>query len=196
MADITPALIKELRDATGIGIMKCKEALKSTDGDLNAAIEELRKQGLASAEKRMGRQASQGMIAFYSHAGGKIGAMVELNCETDFVARTDDFQKLAKDLCMHVVALMPLYVSRDSVPAEVIEKEKEILKEQVTGKPENVVEKIVEGRLGKYYEENCLLDQPFIHNEDITVDAAVRELISKLGENIQIRRFERWELGK
>lgn len=196
MADVTPALIKELRDKTGIGLMKCKAALVESNGDIEKAIEQLRKSGLAAAEKRMGRSASEGTIFSYIHGNGKLGVMLELNCETDFVAKTDDFQQLGKDICMHIAAMDPKWVSADEVDTNVLEKEKEIYKEQIQGKPENVVEKIVEGKIKKFKEENCLLDQAFVKDDSQTIDAIIRGLIAKLGENIKVAKFTRMELGK
>lgn len=198
MANITAAQVKELRDKTGSGFMDCKKALAECDGDLEKAVEVLRKKGLADASKRMGRVASEGMVHAYIHAGGRLGVLLEVNCETDFVARTDDFQAFVKDVAMHIAASSPMCVRREEVPAPVIEKEKEIFMAQAraTGKPEKVLERIVAGRLDKFYAENCLLEQPFVKDTDKTVQQLVTELISKTGENVSIRRFVRFQLGE
>ncbi|HHV71464.1 MAG TPA: translation elongation factor Ts [Clostridia bacterium] len=191
-------MVKELREITGAGMMDCKKALVETNGDMEKAIEYLREKGLAAAAKKAGRITTEGIVESYIHGGGRIGVLVEVNCETDFVAKTDEFKELVKDIAMQIAAMRPLYVSKDDVPEEVIEKEKNILKAQALneGKPAQVVEKMVEGRLKKYYEEVCLLEQPFIKDNDKTVKQLVNEKIAKIGENINIRRFVRFELGE
>ncbi len=198
MANITAAMVKELRDRTGAGMMDCKKALMETDGDMEKAIEKLREMGLASAKKKASRVAKEGKVASYIHAGGKIGVLVEINCETDFVANTDEFNELCKNIAMQIAATDPLYVSKEDVPEEVIEKEKEIQKEQLRaqGKPENVLDKIVEGKINKYYEEVCLLEQPYIKDGSMKVKNLVENAIAKLGENIVVRRFARFKVGE
>ncbi len=187
--------IKELRDATGAGILEVKSALEEAGGDREKAIEILRKKGALKVAKKAERTANEGIVESYIHAGGRVGVLLELNTETDFVARTDDFKKLAKELALHIAASNPLYVSINDVPAEVIEKEKEIYKEQVKGKPADVVDKIVEGKLQKYYEEACLLEQPYVKEPDRKVKDLISDHVSKLGENIVVRRFARFHLG-
>jgi elongation factor Ts len=191
-------LIKELRQRTGAGIMDCKTALESTGGDLEKAIDYLREKGLAQAAKRSGRATKEGMVGSYIHAGGKIGVLVEINCETDFVARTPEFEELVKDTAMQIAATNPLYLDRESVPGEVLEREKQVLRTQAieSGKPEKVIDRIVEGRLGKFYSEICLLEQPFIKDPDVTVQERLTAAISKTGENISVRRFARYQLGE
>ena len=197
MAEITAKAVQELRKKTGLGMMDCKKALQETDGDLEKAVEHLRKQGMSAVEKRAGRDASDGLVESYIHQGSRLGVLVEVNCETDFVARTDDFQIFAKDIAMHIAASQPLAVDRESIPAKAVEKEKAIFLEQAKneGKPENIAEKIVEGRLEKYYQENCLLEQVFVKNPDQTIDELITELTAKIGEKISVRRFERFVLG-
>ena len=197
MAEITAKAVQELRKKTGLGMMDCKKALQETDGDLEKAVEHLRKQGMSAVEKRAGRDASDGLIESYIHQGSRLGVLVEVNCETDFVARTDDFQIFAKDIAMHIAASQPLAVDRESIPAKAVEKEKAIFLEQAKneGKPENIAEKIVEGRLEKYYQENCLLEQVFVKNPDQTINELITELTAKIGEKISVRRFERFVLG-
>lgn len=194
---ITAAMVKQLREKTGAGMMECKKALTEANGDFDKAIEILRKKGISAAEKRAGRVASEGIIGSYIHMD-KIGVLVEVNCETDFVARTDDFRALVKDIAMHIAAANPRYLSRDDVPAEVIEKEREIYKEQIKGKPEHIVDKIVEGKLEKFYNENCLLEQIFVKDSEQkkTIKDIVTEAIAKLGENIVVKRFVRFQLGE
>ncbi|MDD5713173.1 MAG: translation elongation factor Ts [Smithellaceae bacterium] len=196
--EITSSMVKQLRDKTGAGMMDCKEALVAAAGDFDNAIDYLRKKGMSAATKRSSKAAKDGTIASYIHMGGKIGVMVELNCETDFVAKTDDFQALAKDLAMHVAASNPLYVTAEEIPVEVLEREKEIYKSQAAAekKPEKIWDKIIEGKLRKYYEEVCLVNQPFIKDPDITVETLVKNLIAKTGENIIVRRFARFQLGE
>lgn len=190
--------VKSLRDKTGAGMMACKEALKACNGNIDEAVEYLRKKGIASADKKTGRSTGDGLIEAYIHMGGKLGVMIEVNCETDFVARTEQFQGLVKELAMQVAASNPSVVSREQVPAEMIEKEKDIYREQVrgSGKPENVVEKIVGGKLDKFYSEICLLEQPYIKEPQKNVDTLIKETIAKLGENITVKRFVRFRLGE
>ncbi|CAB3393382.1 translation elongation factor Ts [Kyrpidia spormannii] len=195
---ITAAQVKELRERTGAGMMDCKKALTDAEGDMDKAIQLLRERGLAAAAKKAGRVATEGLVEAYIHGGGRIGVLVEVNCETDFVANTDEFRSLVKDIAMQVAASRPEYVRREEVPAEVIEKEKSIYRAQAEaeGKPAAIVERMVEGRLEKFYKEACLLEQSFIKNPDITVEQLVKEKISKIGENISVRRFARFELGE
>ncbi len=195
---ITAEMVKQLRQATGAGVLDCKKALQEANGDMERAAELLREWGIAKAAKKVGREAREGIIGSYVHMGGKMAAIVELNCETDFVARTDEFQELAKNLAMQVVAARPRYVSREDIPEEVIEKEKSILRAQLadSGKPENIIDRIIEGKLKKWYEEVCLLEQPYIRDEDITVGELIQRYIAKLGENIVVRRFARFEVGE
>ncbi len=195
---IPAELVKQLRQATGAGILDCRKALEEADGDLERAAEILREWGIAKAAKKMGREAREGIIGTYVHMGGKMAGMVELNCETDFVARTPEFQQLAHDLAMQVVAARPQYLSRKDVPTEVIEREKEILRAQLadSGKPEHIIDRIIEGKLNKWFEEVCLLEQPFIKDEDKTIEELLKEHIARLGENIVIRRFARFEVGE
>lgn len=196
--EISAGAIKELRQRTGVGVMDCKKALVECAGNVNEAIEFLRKKGLAKAAKRAGRETAEGLITAYIHPGAKIGVLVDVNCETDFVARTEDFQNLAKDIAMHIAAMNPIAISREDVPEEVIEKEKEILRAEAStsGKPEKVVDKIVEGRLEKFFAEQCLLEQAYIKNPDITVKDYLYAIIAKVGENISVRRFTRYQLGE
>ena len=196
--DITAGLVKTLREKTGVGLMDCKEALKVSNGDMDKAIDHLREKGLAKAQKRAGRAATEGTVAVYIHMGGKIATMVEINCETDFVAKTDQFQTFAKDVAMQVTAANPSYVKRDDVPVEVREKEKNIYRIQAkeAGKPEKILDKIADGKLDKFYQEVCLLEQPFIKNPDISIKDLLEDLISKMGENIVVRRFVRYQLGE
>lgn len=188
-------LLKELRNQTGAGIMDIKEALEEAGNDQDKAIEILRKKGLAKQAKKADRVANEGVVTSYIHAGGRIGVLLELNCETDFVARTEDFQNLANDIAMHIAAANPLYISASDIPVEVIEKEKEIYKEQAGDKPADVLEKMLEGKVAKYYEEVCLLSQPFIKDGDKTVEELLGEATGKMGENIQVGRFTRYMLG-
>jgi elongation factor Ts len=195
---VTSGMVKELRDKTGAGIMDCKEALTASEGSIDDAVDFLRKKGLQSAAKRSARTTREGIIESYIHTGNRLGVLLEVNCETDFVARTDDFQTFVRDLAMHIAASNPLYISKDDVPEEALEKERAILEEQAkqAGRPEQVIPKIVEGRLQKYYEEHCLLEQPFVKNPDITVDELLKEQIAKMGENITVGRFTRFLLGE
>lgn len=194
---ITAEQVKELRDRTGAGIMDCKKMLIEADGDMNKAIELLKERGIAKAAKKAGRVAAEGLVEAYIH-NGKYGALVEVNSETDFVANNEDFKAFVKDVAMHVAAIGPQYVRREEVPAAIVEKEKEAIKAQALseGKPEAVVERMVEGRLNKYFEEICLLDQKFVKDPDITVGELLTNLIAKIGENIVIRRFARFERGE
>lgn len=195
---ITAQMVKELRERTGAGMMDCKAALAETGGDMDKAVDLLRKKGLAAAAKKAGRVAAEGVVASYIHAGGKIGVLIEVNCETDFVAKTEEFQQLVRDIAMHVAASEPRFVRREEVTADVLEREREIYREQAaaSGKPANVIEKIVEGKMDKFYAEACLLEQPFVKNPDQTVGQLVTEAVAKIGENIQVRRFVRYKLGE
>ena len=198
MADITAALVKKLRDATGAGMMECKAALTEANGDIEAATTILRKRGLAQATKKSGRSTNDGLIGSYIHMGGKIGVLVEINCESDFVARTEDFQNLAREVAMHIAAASPQYVKREEIPPAVLEREKDIYRGQMEGqnKPPQVIEKIVEGKLGSFYEQVCLMDQPSIRDPKMTIGQSVQAAIAKLGENISIARFVRFKLGE
>jgi elongation factor Ts len=190
-------MIKDLREKTGVGIMDCKAALKESNGDIKAAVDYLRKKGIATAKKRSSKTTSNGQVQSYIHGGGKIGVLVEVNCETDFTGRTDDFTEFSRNLAMQIAAANPVSVDRETVPPEILQREKEIYATQAkeTGKPEKVIEKIVEGKLNKFYSEACLLDQPFVKNPDITIQDYLNEMIAKTGENIVIRRFARFQLG-
>jgi len=190
-------MIKELREATAAGILDCKKALEASGGDLEKAKAYLREKGLAAAVKKADRAAEEGLIEAYVHAGSRVGALIELNCETDFVARTEAFEALAHDLAMQIVATKPLYLTPEDIPLDVLEKEKDIYRVQAgdTGKPEGIIERIVEGKLQKYYQEVCLMKQPFIKDDELTVQDVLTETIAKLGENIVVRRFARFELG-
>lgn len=196
--EITPEMVKALREKTGCGVMDCKAALKDANGDMEAAIDILRKKGLAAVARRAGRVATEGIIGSYIHIGAKIGVLLEVNCETDFVARNIEFQAFAKDITMQIAAQNPQYISRDEVPSSIIEHETDILRTQVLaeGKPEKVADKIVEGKLEKFYSEVCLLDQPFIKDPKIMIKDLLGELAAKIGENIVIRRFTRYQLGE
>ena len=196
--EISAQSVKELREKTGVGMMDCKKALTEANGDMEGTVVLLRKKGLASAQKKAGRVAAEGMIGHYIHMGGKIGVLVEVNCETDFAGRSDDFQALVKDLAMHIAAANPRYVKRDEVPTEELEKEKEIYKDQArsSGKPENIIEKIAEGKLGAYYQIVCLYDQAFVKDPNVTVEQLINNLIAKIGENIRVRRFVRFQTGE
>jgi len=195
---ITVEMVKQLRTATGAGVLDCRNALAETGGDFEKAIEYLRKQGIAEAAKKKSRAANEGVIAAYVHAGNRVAAMVELNCETDFVARTEQFQSLAKDLAMQVVACCPLYVQREDIPEEVIAKEREIYKAQMEGanKPPHILERIISGKMEKFFKESCLLEQPYIRDTNMTVGELIDHHIATLGENIVVRRFVRYELGR
>jgi elongation factor Ts len=195
---IPAQLVKELRERTGAGFNDCRAALIEAEGDLEKAISVLRKKGQAAAMKKAQREASEGLVGSYIHAGGKIGVLVEINCESDFVARTDAFQQLSHDVAMHIAALDPRYVRREEVTAEMLEKERDIYRAQAlaTGKPEAVVEKIVNGKMEKFYEENCLYEQHYIKDESVTIGEMIAQAVAKLGENISIRRFVRFKVGE
>lgn len=196
--EVSASMVKDLREKTGAGMMDCKKALSETGGDFQKAVDYLRQKGLATAAKRAGRIASEGRIGSYIHAGGKIGVMVEVNCETDFVAKTDDFQVFAKDVAMHIAASNPSYVRREEVPPEVLEREKEIYRAQARDakKPEKIIDKIVDGKLEKFYGEACLLEQPFVKDPDITIQDLLNGFIGKVGEKVEIRRFTRFQVGE
>ena len=196
--EITAAMVKELRSQSGAGIMECKSALKETSGDVEAAITFLRKKGLAKADKKSDRQTGDGSVGTYIHAGNKLGVMVELNCETDFVANTPDFQELMRDSAMHIAAAKPRFATREEVTQETLDKEKEIFAHQAkeSGKPENIIEKIVSGKMEKFYEENCVLEQPFIKDPDKIVKDLITESIATLGENISVGRYIRYAVGE
>ena len=198
MAEITAALVKELRERTGAGMMDCKKALSATDGDLEKAIDFLREKGLAAAAKKAGRVAAEGLVEAYIHGGGRIGVLVEVNCETDFVAKTDAFKELVKDIAMHIAATNPSYLKREEVPTAELEHEQAVCAEQARneGKPEKIIEKMVAGRIEKYYKEVCLMEQPFVKDPDKTISDLITESIAKIGENISIRRFTRYQLGE
>jgi len=195
---ITAAKVKELREATSAGILDCKKALEATGGDFEKAVDYLREKGLAQAAKRMDRTAQEGLIHAYVHGGGRIGVLVEVNCETDFVARTEEFRTFVNDIAMQIAAMSPLYLTRDDVPEDVVAREKEIYRAQALeeGKPERVVDRIVEGRLEKFFEQACLLEQDFIRDDSLTVEELLKQMIAKTGENIVIRRFTRYQLGE
>ena len=196
--NVPAQLVKELRERTGAGFNDCRNALVEANGDVERAIDILRRKGQAAAQKKAQREATEGLIGHYIHAGGKIGVVVEVNCESDFVARTDDFQRLCHDLAMHIAALDPRYVRREEVTQEILDHERDIYREQAraTGKPEPVIEKIVNGKMEKFYEENCLYEQHFIKDESVTVTELINQMISKLGENISVRRFVRLKVGE
>jgi elongation factor Ts len=196
--EVPAAQVKELRERTGAGMLACKQALVEAQGDMERAITILREKGLAAAAKKAGRVANEGLVEAYIHGGGRIGVLVEVNCETDFVARTEEFRTLARDLAMQIAAARPEYIRRDDVPEEVVARERAILRAQALreGKPEKVVDRMVEGRLEKFFKEQCLLEQPFIKDPNITVGQLITEKIARLGENITVRRFARFELGE
>ena len=195
---ITAAQVKELREATGVGMMECKKALTECDGNMEKAMEWLRKKGIASAEKKAGRVAAEGVVESYIHMGGRIGVLIEVNCETDFVAKTPEFKSFVRDIAMHIAAANPSFLDRTEVPNETLDKEREILRAQALneGKPEKIVDRMVEGRVEKFYKENCLVDQPFVKNPDMTIAQYVNERIQQTGGNIKIRRFVRYEMGE
>lgn len=199
---VTPAAIKALREKTGAGMMECKRALTEAEGVEDKAIEILRKHGLASATRKAGRVAAEGLVSAYIHAGGKIGVLLEVNCETDFVARGEEFKGFVHDLAMHITAAEPRFLSKEDVPADLLEKEREIALEQArldpknADKPPQVIEKIIEGRLSKFYQETCLMEQPFIKDQNITVGTLVAQMVSKTGENVRVRRFTRYKMGE
>jgi elongation factor Ts len=198
MAEITAAAVRELRERTGIGMMDCKKALAENDGDMDKAVESLRKKGMAAVEKRSGRDANEGVVTSYIHPGSRVGVLLEVNCETDFVARTDDFQAFARDVAMHIAAEGPIAVSREEIDPALIENEKEIYLEQAKneGKPDNIAEKIVTGRLDKYFQDVCLMEQAFVKDPDKTITDLVTELTAKIGEKITVRRFACFRLGE
>lgn len=195
---ITAAMVKELREATAAGILDCRKALEESGGDFDKAVDYLREKGLAQAAKRMDRAANEGLVHAYIHSGGRVGVLVEVNCETDFVARTDEFQVFVNDVAMQIAAMSPLYVSREDVPEDVIAHERELYRAQALdeGKPENIVDRIVDGRLEKFYQQVCLLEQEFIRDDEQTIEELLKEQITKTGENIVIRRFSRYQLGE
>ncbi|MCZ6672177.1 MAG: translation elongation factor Ts [Verrucomicrobia bacterium] len=193
---ITATMVNDLRQKTGVGIMDCKKALVESEGDVEKAITALRKKGVSTAAKKAGRNTSEGLIEQYIHMGGKVGVLIELNCETDFVAKTDDFKALAKDFCLHVAAANPTFLTRDEVPEELVNKERDIATSQAEGKPPQAVQKIVEGKLDKFFSEICMIDQPFIKEPGRTIKDLITEKIAQLGENIVIRRFSRFQLGQ
>ncbi|MBN1876167.1 MAG: translation elongation factor Ts [Anaerolineae bacterium] len=196
--DITAEMVKELRLSTGVGILDCRKALQVAEGDFDKAVDYLREKGLAKAAKRMSREAKDGMIASYIHAGGRIGVLVEVNCETDFVARTEEYKAMVNEIAMQIAAMSPKYVQREDIPETVLEHERALYRAQTLeeGKPEHVVDRIVEGRLNKFYEEVCLLEQAYIRDDSKKIDDLIKEAINKTGENIVIRRFARFELGE
>ena len=198
MATISAAMVKQLREKTGAGIMDCKEALAECDGDISKSIDFLRKKGLATASKRSGRVMREGVIKSYIHTGSKLGAMVEIDCETDFVAKNDDFLEFAKNMAMHIAATNPVGIRPEDVPEEIINKEKEIYRAQAleTGKPEKIVDKIAEGKLQKFYKDNCLMSQVYVRDPSVTIDDLLSGLIAKIGENITIKRFVRFQVGE
>ena len=195
---ITASMVKDLRTKTGAGMMDCKKALAAVGGDMDKAVDYLREKGLAAAAKKASRIAAEGLVYSYIHGNGRIGVLVEVNCETDFVAQTDDFKNLCKDIAMQIAAAKPAYLKREEVPEEVLEHEKEVLRQQALneGKPEKIVEKMIVGRIEKFYKENCLLDQEFIKDGDKTISQVINEHIAKIGEKIDIRRYTRYELGE
>jgi elongation factor Ts len=195
--EITAAMVRDLREATNAGMMDCKKALQDTAGDMERAIDLLRKKGLAKALKRAGREATEGMVHAYIHGGGRLGVLLEVNCETDFAAKSEDFQEFVKNVAMHIAATNPLGIQREDVSQDVLEREKAIYMEQAreSGKPENILEKMVEGKMRKFYEENILMEQAYVKNPDITIQDYLNELVAKIGEKILVRRFTRYQLG-
>ncbi|MFZ5596124.1 MAG: translation elongation factor Ts [Bacillota bacterium] len=198
MAEISASMVKELRERTGAGMMDCKKALNEVNGDMEKAVDFLREKGLAAAAKKAGRITAEGLVESYIHGGGRIGVLVEVNCETDFVAKTDQFKALVRDLAMQIAASKPEYIRREDVPGDIVAREKDVLAAQAAneGKPEKIIQKMVEGRIEKFYKEICLLEQPYIKDPDITVNQLLTENIAKIGENISVRRFVRFELGE
>ncbi|HHY16219.1 MAG TPA: translation elongation factor Ts [Firmicutes bacterium] len=198
MAKVTAAMVKELRDKTGAGMMDCKKALVKKDGDMAAAVDYLREQGLSAAAKKSGRIAAEGVVESYIHMGGRIGVLVEVNCETDFVAKTDEFKQLARDLAMHIAASQPQYVSREEIPEDVVQHERGIYRTiaENEGKPAHIIDRIVDGRIEKFFQEICLLEQPFVKDTDQTVGELLNEKVAKIGEKISVRRFVRYERGE
>ena len=198
MTKVNAAMVKQLREKTGAGMMDCKQALTECGGDVSKAVDFLRKKGLATAAKRAGRAMGEGVIASYIHMGGKLGALVEVNCETDFVAKNEDFLEFAKNIAMHIAATNPVGIKPEDVSEDIINKEKEIYRAQAleTGKPENILDKIAEGKLNKFFKENCLLNQPYVRDPDMTISDLINEMIAKIGENITIKRFVRFQTGE
>ena len=198
MSAISASVVKELRDMSGAGMMDCKKALTEASGNLEQAIDILRKSGAAKARKKSGRSTKEGIILPYIHPGSKLGVLIEINCETDFVAKTDDFQNLSKDIAMHIAASAPMSISREEIPSDTLDREKEIYTDQAkqSGKPENIIEKMIDGRLNKFYQENVLLEQTFVKDTDKTVQDLITDTVAKLGENIIISRFSRFQLGE
>ncbi len=196
MTQISAALVKELRDKSGAGMMDCKKALQKTGGDMDKAVDELRKKGLAAAQKKSVRVTKEGAVDSYIHAGGKIGVLVEVGVETDFVARSEPFKEFTHDLAMQVAASNPLWVRREAVPDEVVEREKAIYREQAKGKPDNVIEKMLDGKLNKFFKEVCLMEQPFVKDPDVSIEQLRTNLIGVIGENVEVRRFVRYQLGE
>ncbi len=198
MAEITAQMVKELRDSTGAPFIDCKKALEEVSGDMDKALDILKIRGVAKASKKVGRDTPEGTVMSYIHAGGKIGVMVEVNCETDFVARNEEFQEFAREVAMQIAASNPLYVSKEDIPEDELEKEKEVMKAQVleSGKPADIADKIVEGKIEKFYEEVCLLNQTYIRDTKLKIDDLLQALIAKIGENIKVRRFTRYQLGE
>jgi len=198
MADISAAMVKQLREKSGAGMMDCKNALKECDGDIEKASDFLRKKGLATAAKRAGRAMSEGVIESYIHMGGKLGVIVEVNCETDFVAKNEDFKEFAKNVAMHIAATAPVGIKEEDVPAAVVDREREVYRGQALelGKPEKMIEKIVDGKMNKFFKENCLMNQAYVRNPDLTIADLINELIAKIGENITIKRFARFQIGE
>lgn len=196
--EVSAALVKELREKTGAGFIDCKKALTETNGDIEKAIDYLRQKGLSAAAKKAGRIASEGVVGSYIHGGGKIGVLIEVNCETDFVAKNADFLTFVKDVAMHIAAANPVCIERKDLPQDILEREKAVVKAQAleSGKPEKVIEKIVEGRIEKFYAESCLLEQPFVKNPDIKIDDYLNQTVAKIGEKISIRRFTRYQMGE
>lgn len=195
--EIKASMVKELREMTGAGILDCKEALKATEGDVERAIDYLRRKGLSAAAKRTGRATQEGLVEAYIHTGGKIGVLVEVDCETDFVAKSQDFKDFVRNLAMHIAATNPFCIRREDLPSEIVEKERDIYREQVleSGKPEKVIDKIIQGRMEKFYKEVCLLEELYVRDPEITIQDLVNQMIAKLGENLAIRRFTRYQLG-
>lgn len=196
--EVSAAMVKELRERTGAGMMDCKNALVSCAGDIEKAIDELRTKGLAKAAKKAGRVASEGLVISYIHGGGRIGVLVEVNCETDFVAKTPEYKQLAYDIAMQIAASNPSYIRREEVPEAEMERERQVLRAQALeeGKPEKIIDKMIEGRIEKFYKENCLMEQPFIKDPDKTVEQLIHETIARIGENVNVRRFARYEVGE
>ncbi len=198
LAEITSKMVSELRERTGVGMMECKKALVESNGDIDLAIDNLRKRGAAKAESKAGRQASEGLVESYIHPGGRVGVLLEVNCETDFVARTEDFQQLVRGIAMHIAAMNPLAVRREELPADVVERERSIYTDmtKAEGKPEAILPKIVEGKMNKWYSEVVLLDQPYVRDDKMTVGDLLKQAVAKMGENVQVRRFSKFRLGQ